>query len=76
MYDTDGSVYPTMKTVLATRLTSLSFSPCFMFMKVLLLLLSCTPRLIHLKLIIWTDTTRWGSMGAFHSVRLTVVETL
>jgi hypothetical protein len=55
MYNSDGSMYQSSEPIEASKLNSLSFGACFMRMKELLILLSCTPTLNHLKLIIWTD---------------------
>ena len=55
MYNSDDSMYRPTDVIAPLQLTSLSFGPCFMRMKELLIFLSCTPRLQQLKLIIWTD---------------------
>lgn len=57
MYNTDGTIYQPSDLICATKLKSLSFGACFMRMKELLILLSFTPTLVHMKLIIWTDLT-------------------
>ena len=57
MHNSDGSMYQSSDTICPLKLNSLSFGACFMRMKELLIFLSCTPTLNHLKLIIWTDSS-------------------
>jgi hypothetical protein len=57
MYNSDGSIYQLSDTMSSSKLISLSFGACFMRMKELLIFLSCTPTLNHMKLIIWTDSS-------------------
>lgn len=56
MYNSDDTMYRPTDLIAPLQLTSLSFGPCFMRMKELLIFLSCTPRLQQLKLIVWTDS--------------------
>ena len=56
MHNSDGSIYQPTDQIYPLKLISFSFGACFIRMKELLLLLSCTPKLKHLKLIIWTDS--------------------
>lgn len=56
MYSSDETIYQPTDGIYPLNLISLSFGACFMRMKELLIFLSCTPKLEHLKLIIWTDS--------------------
>lgn len=57
MYNSDDTMYRPKDLIAPLQLTSLSFGPCFMRMKELLIFLACTPGLQQLKLIIWTDSS-------------------
>ncbi|CAF3359582.1 unnamed protein product [Rotaria sp. Silwood1] len=55
MYDSDGTMYKPSDVIYPSKLKSLSFGTCYIRMKELSILLSCTPTLNHMKLILWTD---------------------
>ncbi|CAF1118761.1 unnamed protein product [Adineta steineri] len=56
MHNIDGSIYQSCDEIYPSKLTSLTLGACFMHMKELEIFLSCTPKLSHIKLIIWTES--------------------
>jgi len=56
MYNSDGTIYQPDENIYSRKLTTFSFGACFIRLKELFLLLSCTPMLKYLKLINWTDS--------------------
>ncbi|CAF2742985.1 unnamed protein product [Rotaria sp. Silwood2] len=55
MYDSNGTMYKPSDVIYQSKLKSLSFGACYIRMKELSILISCTPTLNHMKLILWTD---------------------
>ncbi|CAF1370789.1 unnamed protein product [Adineta ricciae] len=56
MSNLDGSMYQPPDDICPVHFRTLSFGACFIRMKELCILLSCTPSVEYLKVIIWTDS--------------------
>ena len=56
MSNLDGSMYQPTDDICPVHFRTLSFGACFIRMKELCILLSCTPSVEYLKVIVWTDS--------------------